>query len=441
MTVEQPEQIAHVYFVNATDAFGIDIYANGAPEPSMTDASPLELGGLFEVDGGDGRPFGDYTFEVREKDQDTGPVLAKASVKLTAGASYSAVFHYDAERDYALSLYADDFSASGNTRLEVRHVGAAETIDWTIQPRDGADPRVPAESRAGRLGRGQWQQATEVPPNAYRVEVKVGETLMAYLEDLTLEQEKAMVVYYVGTPHPQSMQTGELRKYLLHEDYRVATGPVGEARVTEPMQPLNGPAPVDAHAPVSEGPMVFDCAAVETYATNPVEREVRAHDPGGKVTQLTLVGALPGGGTVAIVDGSVQPAAEAGADARALLSIGADVPVGEHALRIKATSDSGGAGTCALPVTVKPVTLERLCERIGGFRVLGEIQARTARELDRMLTAAGQAFAAGDLAGGRATLESFVARLEAGKGGAIAETAAAALTREAKSLSASIACD
>ena len=443
MTVEQPQEIAHIWFVNGTDDFPIDVYANDMDEPLMSDASPLEVGAVYEVDGSDGRAFGSYKFDVREKDETAGPPLASATVDMQQGCSYSAAFHVDGAGGYALSVYANDFTAAANTHLEIRHAGHAPRIDWQIRPRDGADDRIQADSRSGSLQRSQWQRATEMLPNDYLLEVGVDGTLMAFLPDLQLEQEKKMVVYYVGTPLPAQMQSNELRAYLITQDFRIDTGTLGEAKVSEPAPPLNGDEDGDAGKVESEedSKVVFDGRAIETFEASPAGAEIRATDPSGKVTKLALDRVEPAAAGISIPAEGVTPSPRKGAAAVAQIAVAADVPAGQYSVWVAAfTGGKKPAAACKVPVTVKPMTVQRLCERIAGFRVVGDVQTKFAVELTKMLDSAEADFADGRLDHGRDMLTRFLERVEDGSGGPLTEPAAAALARETRALQSALGC-
>jgi hypothetical protein len=438
MTVDQTNDVAHVWFINATDRFALDIYVGDEVDPTLTGASPLEIGPCFEVQGQTERPFGTYSFRIREEDAPGAAVLASATLELQPGRSYSAAFHYDdGATGYALSVYENLRAASANARLEVRHVGKPPAIDWRLQPRDATGRPGAADTRSGALKRTQCQQATEVAPNQYLLEALVDGQMVAYQPDLQLEQDKMLVAYCIGTPAPTSMRTQELRKYWVSQDFRVDAGPLGEATVTAPAGPMDtaGGGGRDANG---SGGIAFECPQVETFAANAAEAQIAARDPAGTVTAIELLEVQPAADTIRIASGRAQPAPEPGGRATATLEVGADTPAATYTVRVGAwTAGAEAPAECTLEVWIKPITLDRICARIAGFRVAGEMDPAFARELTGLLDAAEADFKAGALAVAEATVGDLLQRVEGGAG-AIAAPAAKSLAREVRALQASL---
>jgi hypothetical protein len=506
MTVEKQDNTAHVWFLNGTDDFAIEIFANGASEPSMSDVNPLEVGPLFEIDDSDGRLFGTYHFAVREKDNSTGPVLAEASVELAAGTSYAANFHAADAGGYQLSIYENDFAPSAETRLELRHAGQAPRIDWRIQPKDGPATAGSPAVRAGALKRGQWQQCTEMPADAYLLEALVDGGVVAFLPDIQLEPEKKMVATFVGTPRPNCMQSNELRIYWLTQDFRVETGTPGKATVTPARPPLNAagrtakaavrtppeqlaaqkasggtagtaagngvdPATGLATAPPPKGaaqtstptstPPVCplpdqplpeggdvppgnakpgDGPEIVTVQASPAMRDVLVSDAKGRVSAIAIERIEPDTKGIRIAKGSVRPSPAAGEPAFATLAISGDLAPGTYRVQLKGRKRHGRrAVTHTVPVTVLPVTVQRLARRVAGLRATGSLSTDTAERLTTLLSEGGTHLSVGDLSQGQAAIERFLAQLEGDRDGAMTEQARAALTRETQALQAALA--
>jgi hypothetical protein len=425
MTVEKPLETAHVWFVNAVDYFAVDIFVNGGDEPEITDAKPLEIGPIFEVDGSPAAPFQTYAFQVRQKGDPRGPVLAEASVELRRRQSFTAVFHFgDASFSYGLSIFANDFTPSGNTRLEMRHVGFVPRVDWSLVPKPEADPRIEVDNRSGSLARGQWQQATEVIENDYLLEVRADGRLLAFHPDLEQEHEKMLAVYFAGHPLPERMERSELRRFLLVQEFKLPLGPPLGPRTTEPAGPY-------ADRNLNQ-PVVFDGAAIEVFQTNRAKGEVRATDPDGFVTALALDRVVPDAGAVEIPDGGVTPSKRLGGPARAAICVGPDTPVGEYQVTVRTNPQSlAESAVYTLPVTVKPITVQRLRDRIDDFWLIDAIDAVFASELHNLLTDVDAALAGEQCAQAGTLLGTFSDRVEARTGSDIRTPAADALRREA----------
>ncbi|MBK1667753.1 hypothetical protein CKO28_06865 [Rhodovibrio sodomensis] len=510
MTVEKQDNTAHVWFLNGTDSFAIEIYANGATEPSMSDINPLEVGPLFEVDDSDNRLFGTYRFEVREKDDSSGPVLAEASVELVAGTSYAANFHAGDGGGYQLSVYENDFAPSAATRLELRHAGAAPRIDWRIQPKDGAATSDSTAVRAGALKRGQWQQCTEMPGDSYLLEAVVDGVVVAFLPDLQLEPEKKLVATFVGTPQPATMQSNELRSYWLTQDFSVATGPAGKVTVTPAKPPLNAagktakaavrtppeqlaaakaadsradpaagavdpatglatasatepaaaeaspavcplpdqPAPggsaassggVTAEAGPPDDAEPGDGPSIVTVEASPAMRDIRVCDPKGRLSDIVIERIEPATKGIRIAKGSVRGAPAAGEPAVVTLAISGELAPGTYRVQLKGRKRHGRRGVAhTVPVTVLPVTVQRLSRRVAGLRATGGLSTAAAERLTALLSEGGAHLSGGDLAEGQAAIDRFLAQIENDRDGAMTPEARAALTRETRALKASL---
>jgi hypothetical protein len=435
MTVEQPVDTAHVWFINAVDYFSIDIFVNGAEQPTLTDAKPLKIGPQFEVDGTLGKPFQTYGFQVRKKDdpsrgQPAEGVLAEASVDLQRGLSFTAVFHAgDAPYTYRLSIFANDFRASGNGRLEVRHGAFPPEMTWTIEPKPGADPSIPFDQRSGTLRRGQWQQATELVENDYRLEFRVGGQLYAFNKDLEIEAEKMLATYFVGNPDPANTELNDLEDYLLVQEFKLPPGPALQKVVT---------APREAYARTNRNqPVAFDLPELSGFESNPISGKLTASDPDGYVTNLAIVGVSPDLGSIRIPDNGVSPSEEIGGSASAIVCVDGDTPAGCYDIRVRANPQSlAETATVSLKLEVKPVTAERLSKLVENFRVQDKIEPAFAQELQTLSDEVAAAVANDALALAQERLKTFAGRAESEAGAAVDEAASKDLAREAMAMSA-----
>ena len=435
MTVEQPIDTAHVWFINAVDYFPIDIYVNGAEQPTLTDAKPLKIGPQFEADGSAGKPFQTYGFQVRKKDdpsrgQPAEGVLAQASVDLQRGRSFTAVFHAgDAPYTYALSIFANDFRASGNGRLEVRNTAYPKTMTWTIEPKPGADPAIPFEQRTGTLARGQWQQATEMVENDYRLEFRVGGQLYAFNKDLEIEAEKMLATYFIGNPDPATTELNDLEDYLLVQEFKLPPGPTLQKTVTEPAEAF---ARTNTNQPVA-----FDLPDLAGFESNPISGRLTATDPDGYVTNLAIVGVAPDLGSIRIPDNGVSPSEEIGDPATAIVCVDGDTPAGCYDIRVRANPQSlAETATVTLKLEVKPVTAERLSTLVADYRVQDRIQDPFAAELQTLTDEIAAAVANQTLALAQERLKTFAGRAESQAGAGVEEQASKDLAREAMAMSA-----
>lgn len=103
----------------------VDVYVNGAL--TLDDFQPGDLAGPLSLDAGT------YSVALTAPDaaDASSPVLGPIDLPLTAGTSYTAVAHLDAEGAPTAKLFTNDTSttAAGQGRLTVRHVAAAPAVD------------------------------------------------------------------------------------------------------------------------------------------------------------------------------------------------------------------------------------------------------------------------------------------------------------------------
>jgi hypothetical protein len=360
--------------------------------------------------------------------------------------------------------------------------------------------------RAGALIRGQWQQCTEMPADAYRLEALLDGVVVAFLPDVQLEAERMLAVTFVGTPQPQTMQSNELRKYWLIQDFRVETGEAGAVAVTPAKPPLNAAgqvarakhrAPVapagaaaggasgaqgdgPSDAPAGETPAVDPATGLAvqppagaeqaagqpapapapeaeassldpapggagdpheliTFEASPALRDIQVIDPKGRVTRIAIEQIEPDTNGIRIARNSVRPAPARGEPARATLAIGAEVAPGSYRVQLKGRKRHGQrAITHTVPVTVLPVTVQRLASRVAGLRATGGLSAAAAASLQALLKEGGTHLAAGDMVRGQAAIERFGAQVTGDRDGAMTPEARDALARETAALQAAL---
>lgn len=103
----------------------VDVYVDG--ELTLDDFAPGDLAGPLDL------PAGTYAVAITAGDaaDDSEPVLGPIDLSLSAGGSYTAVAHLDAEGEPTATLFTNDTSttAAGEGRLTVRHTAAAPAVD------------------------------------------------------------------------------------------------------------------------------------------------------------------------------------------------------------------------------------------------------------------------------------------------------------------------
>jgi len=103
----------------------VDVWVNG--ERTLDDFEPGDLAGPLDL------PAGTYTVAITAADaaDDSAPAIGPVDLPLTAGTSYTAVAHLDAEGTPTATLFTNDTSttAAGQGRLTVRHTAAAPAVD------------------------------------------------------------------------------------------------------------------------------------------------------------------------------------------------------------------------------------------------------------------------------------------------------------------------
>jgi hypothetical protein len=428
MTSQKPTQSAEVWFINAVEDFVADIYVNGEPEPSLANVKALEVGPVFTVEGTAQRPYQTHRFAARRRNDRAGEPLAEVSVKLTRGLSYTAVLHVtDVPGSYRLSVFANDFAPSGNARLEVRHVGYPGEVDWTLTPADDTDSRIPQDTRTGHLTRAQWQQATEVVPNAYYLEARVGDVVHAYWPDIDLATERMAVAYVLGDPQPGQMAPQELRRYWLVQEFKLPVGAPAEVTVTDPAWPHT-----DRNR---DKPIKFETRPIEVYEASQGASRIRVTDPDGWISGVVVESVEPAAGDVRIPDNAVAPSPELGAPATATVYIGGDLPVGPYLVRVRTNPDAvTESAVHTIPLTVKPVTIGRLYATLDRLQDDRAIAPGFAEQLRQLLYDAGVAVNRDDPAAARRHLKAVDAAAEARKDDAVTEPAAKQVRRAVQAL-------
>lgn len=440
---DMPIEEARCWTVNGTDRT-VDFYVNYASQPHVTDVEPLSIGPVLTLDGSIDRPYGTYTFEVRDSGEPDGEVLAAASVPVDEGDSFSAVLHQVGADEYRLSIYTNDYSPSEEARLVVRHTAAHEEIDWKIS-QNGETPCIPDDSRSGVLQRGQWQEATDVTESDYVMEVFVDGELVTVHVDLELEVETTYVVYVVGDPDPLDVDPAdnyaEARdsgadegKWLLVQAFEVVPGADEPDVVTAPQEPTSV---ADDNSDIA-----FDCEPIDLYETNAREFEVSATDPDGLVTGLAIDQVDPPSDAFSIVDDSVDPSHSVGDAATATLRVEADVPPDSYDVRLVANPESLGArATCEIPVAVEPVPIARLYDLVDEYQLSDDVDQGLATELNVLLHDADGQLAGGDISQACSTLGAVLDVVGANKGTGISEAAHDDLQTEANAVRQRIGCE
>ncbi|MFC4548774.1 MULTISPECIES: DUF4397 domain-containing protein [Halorussus] len=439
---DMPTEKARCWMVNGTGR-AVDVYVNYADVPYIDDVKPLSIGPELGIDGTADRPYGTYTFEVRPKDDPNGEVLASASVDLTEGDSYSAVLHRVGDFEYRLSIYRNDYSPSTDARFVVRHNSLHEEIDWRIS-QNGETPRIPDDPRSGTLGRGQWQEATDVTESDYLMEVFVDGEVVTIERDLELEIETTYVCYVVGDPGPLNIPSDnnyeaasdsgvDESKWILVQAFEVYPGGDETDSVGAPQEPVS----------VSDRnePITFLYEPVEVTETNAVEAEVGATDPDGFVTGLSIDRVDPPTDGITIVDNSVDRAFAEGGTTTATLRVAADVPPDSYDVRIAANPESlGTEATVTVPVEVERTTVARQYDLVDRYQLSGDIDQPIATDLNALLDDAEAGIDAGETTAACATLKEFLDLLGANKGKGVSETALNDIQPETKALRKHLGC-
>lgn len=375
MTNERPIDDARCWFFNTADR-AVDVYVN-YHESALTTIHPTEDQGVFSIDSDASGIYGTYTFEVREAgDSDDAP-LAAVSVEFEAGDSYAMAFHRTGDAEYELSVYENDFSPTANSRFEIRHTGRPERIEWTLAPKEEADPRIPVDERSGSLSRGQWQQAIDVTENEYRLEILVDDVVVAFRQDLELEANRMIVVYLHDDPKPW-MGSDEKEDHVFRQEYQLQTGPHREDAVTVPAEP---------HATTDENRSIrFDLEPLSLYHTNRTETEVRVTDPDGVVDDLAIDGVTPYSDGFVIPDEGVDRTFVIGGTTNGTLRVKPKVPPGSYDVRLLSNPNSlGERATCTLPVEVEPITVQRLQALVDRYHDADEMTDWMATQLHDVL--------------------------------------------------------
>jgi hypothetical protein len=429
---------SEIFVLNATGQ-SVDVYVNYEGNASTSDPKPLVgefvnadelVPTVFVVEGTTARPYGAYTFSIRAKGNPDGAVLASASVVLERGRSFSAAFHPRPAGGFQLSIYENDLSDASEARLTVRHTGKPQQVTWELHP--NGDPRNPPDHRSGSLAHSEWQAARNVVDNSYLIEFFVDGERVARFDDLRLAVGKNIIVYLLGDPQP----TGDeqlLRRPVAYQELEFDPGASAETVTTPPAPPLSSS---DTNAPIE-----FTCDAVEVWQTSTTTAIVSAIDPDGMVTNLSIDRVDPPVGGFDILGGAVTPSSAIGEPATAEVTVKSGVPAGTFQVWIVA--NRGGLGhqaTCALAVTMKPITIARLQSVVDQYHASGDIQAAFADTLRASLDRAQQHLNAAATDQACAELKDFLGLLGSEKGKAITDAAHDHLERETKAIRSDLGC-
>jgi hypothetical protein len=183
--------VATVTVLHALPGFTADVYVNGQLtldgfEP-RTATDPLDL------------PAGEYHIEIRDVGAaaDSTPVL-EGTATVEAGQNLSIIAGLTESGEQALNVYANDQSAvkAGMTRLVVRHVAAAGSLDT----------RVDGESVLTDIANGA-EATTQVAAGSHSVELAGGGSADALIGpmDLDLQEGTAQILYAIGSATEQSL--------------------------------------------------------------------------------------------------------------------------------------------------------------------------------------------------------------------------------------------
>jgi hypothetical protein len=341
------------------------------------------------------------------------------------------MFHERPDRTHRLSAYENDFTPSDAPRMTVRHTARPALLTWRIEPKE-FKIEIPRDEREGTLANGQWQAATNVVQNDYRLEVLLNGELVAEHPDLELEHEKDRTVYIVGDPYPTPV-AGTLRRFVLEQEFQLPRGAPPPAEVTPPQAP---DAIADQNAPI-----LFDCQDLELWETSAASTVVHAVDPDGVITDLFLESVEPAAGGIFIPDHGVTPAPAIGAAASATLLVLRDVPRGEYEVSIVANSRSfGERARCPLRVKVKAITIERLRDVAAQYEASGSIDATVYAELAELLQQAEQSLSGGAVADACGQLKDAGALVASEKNKGVEVPAAEDLERQIAAFRSGLGC-
>jgi len=437
--VDRLENSAEIVFLNAT-RLSVDIYVNYEAQATVSDPKPLigdfangdELNPtVFRAEGTPARPYGMYTFEVRPKGMPGAPLMAAASVMLEQTRSFSAVFHETPGGGHSFSIYENDLSPSANARLTVRNT-TTQTVTWQLRP-NGEVPDVPPDERSGILAPGEWQTASDITDNDYVIEFFAGGERIGMFPDLDLAIEKLFIVYLIGDPQPTADEQ-LLQRPVAFEELEVDPGDPVPDTITAPAPPLST---TDQNAPVE-----FSCPAVSVWETNSRNTEVTAVDPDGFITNLSLDIVEPPVGGIEVRSQSLRLSEAIGDPARARVRFKDDIPDGVYQVWIAANrGGSGHQARCAIELTVRQITIQRLLNQLRQFRQSGDIADDVGENLRLMLIVAREYQEDGQTAAVCSQLTAVLNQIGAEKGKKISDLAADSMAAEVKALRVDLACD
>lgn len=423
-------ETSEIFIINGTER-SIDIYVNFETQPSLSDPAALTVGDVFVVDGSFERPFDTYTFEARRKGDEGGPVLASSSVPMTLGQSYSGIFHEMPNGDYQFSIYENDLSNGAAARLTVRNTCHKQPVTWSLKP-NGQKPEEPRDERRGALMSAEWQIARDVQPNSYDFRVMRNDQVIAREPNLEIGLEQNLICHVVGNPEPNLSQE-RLRQALVIQELEYDPGAaVGD--VTSDSRPPFSMA--DDNAGV-----VIEVDDIEVFETLPTGTTVTAYDPDGTVLSLEVMRVDPDNGGIEITDNSFAASSGIGEPASAKLSVKSDLPPGNYDVRIAANRETlAQTAFTTMRVTVKPITPDRLADRVREFEGAGSIEPQTADDLVALTRSIEDAVNADEIARACDEATAFLDILSDQKDITVDAAASDALTRETKALQNNFGC-
>ena len=406
----------------------MDLYVSYEAQPSVGGPTPLARASartsaaapsVYMVDGPTARPYGVYSFTVTAKRAAGGEAAGPP------GRSFSGVVRGSSEGGDRLSIYENDVSPSSSARLTVRNVSTV-AAEWRIAP-EGSGPA--ADERSGVLAAGEAQIARDVTADAYVIEFLVGGERVAMVPRLELSPGRNTIVYLVGEAQPAADRE-QLTPPVAVQELAFAPGPADPHVTTTPSPPVSA-----ADEPAA---IVLNGGSAASWEQRG-ETTVSAFDPDRVVDNLSIDGVLPGVGDVELR--SLVPSGAAGTPAAAQLSLKADVPDGAYRLALAATGDASGDGAgCTMRLKVKPITIERVRDRVLAYRASGDVEAATGEDVVELLDRADAHMADGEIGGACVDLNELLNTIRAQKGRGMSDAAADALIGGLRELRADLGC-
>jgi len=433
------DNASEILILNAT-TLSVDVYVNYEAQPTASDPKPL-IGGfingddlsptVFTVEGTLPRPYGVYTFSVRPKGQPAAELLASASVMLERGRGFAGVFHETPGGGYSFSIYEDDLTPAQSSRLTVRNT-TTQHVTWRLVP-NGEAPGIPTDERSGELAPGESQVARDVTDNDYVLEFFAGGQRVARHPDLDLAVGRNLVVYLIGQPQPTE-DPQLLQKPVAYDEIQLDLAEAPEPDVVTPAAPPVSVA--DTNAPVE-----FSCPEVTIWETTMRSVTISAVDPDGFVNNLSIEWVDPPVGGVELRSQSLELSPAIGEPASARVRFTSGVPSGTYAIRVATNRGSSAQQAfCLLPLTVRPITFNRLVNQTEHFEGTGDIEAGVAANLRLIYVTGRRNLNDGFVAAACGNIKQALTQIGSEKGKKVSDLAADALAAQTKALGADLSC-